>query len=59
MYTDEQRQKIAEREYETYTIGEPVIIKDKGKDITIGYVAEIEKTGSGFKAYVITDITQS
>ncbi|MGT2743741.1 hypothetical protein ACVRXX_10850, partial [Streptococcus plurextorum] len=24
--------------------------------ITIGYVAEVEQSGSGFKAYVITDI---
>ncbi|MGT2743683.1 hypothetical protein ACVRXX_10465 [Streptococcus plurextorum] len=56
MYTDEQRQKIAELEYRSYSEGEPVIIKDNGKEITIGYVAEVERSGSGFKAYVITDI---
>ncbi|WP_156019322.1 DUF2974 domain-containing protein [Streptococcus ruminantium] len=35
-------------------IGQPITI-DEGAT-TIGYVAEVEKTGSGFKAYVITDI---
>lgn len=54
-YTDYQRQQIAEVEYiQGLKIGQPVTI-DEGAT-TIGYVAEIEKTGSGFKAYVITDI---
>lgn len=54
-YTDYQRQQIAEEEYNSrLKFGQPVTI-DEGKT-TIGYVAEVEKTGSGFKAYVITDI---
>ncbi|MGQ7320243.1 hypothetical protein ACTGXJ_08015 [Streptococcus suis] len=54
-YTDYQRQQIVEEEYNSrLKFGQPVTI-DEGKT-TIGYVAEVEKTGSGFKAYVITDI---
>ena len=53
-YTDFKREQIAKQEYEPYVEGKTVKIDDgHGGKITIGYVAEVEKTGSGFKAYVI------
>ncbi|MGT2741674.1 hypothetical protein ACVRXX_00005, partial [Streptococcus plurextorum] len=56
-YTDYHRQQIAKQEYEPYVEGKEVKIDDgQGGKITIGYVAEVEQSGSGFKAYVITDI---
>lgn len=58
-YTDQQRELITRAEYKDYQYGEEVVNASehgqRGK-LTIGYVAEVEQTGSGFKAYVITDI---
>ncbi|HFI0306938.1 TPA: hypothetical protein ACGOVM_002046 [Streptococcus suis] len=56
MYTSKQRQEISEKSYSSYQVGKPVQIGSKGEKVTIGYVASVEKTGSEFKAYVITDI---
>ncbi|MGT2742719.1 hypothetical protein ACVRXX_05415, partial [Streptococcus plurextorum] len=56
MYTDIQRELITKESYKDYEFGDPVQIGSKGEKITIGYVAEVEQSGSGFKAYVITDI---
>ncbi|VEF09423.1 Uncharacterised protein [Streptococcus equi subsp. zooepidemicus] len=54
--TDEQRQRIAEREYEEYKVGSPVIVKDSNSKFFIGYVSQIEDSISGFQAYVVTDV---
>lgn len=54
--TDEQRQRVAEREYEEYKVGSPVIVKDSNSKFFIGYVSQIEDSISGFQAYVVTDV---
>lgn len=56
MYTDEQRQKIAEEEYEDYDVGDKVTVGSGSGKIVVGYVSGVEDTGSGFKAYTVTDI---
>ncbi|WP_156019316.1 hypothetical protein [Streptococcus ruminantium] len=53
-FTDYQRQMIAEAEYNNYQHGDEVVIPNQDNSkTTIGYVAEVEKTGSGFKDYLI------
>lgn len=54
--TDEQRQRIAEEEYEKHTVGSPVLIDDDNSEFSIGYVSQIEDSISGFQAYVVTDV---
>ena len=56
-YTDEQNVLIAKKEYEKYSVNDEVLINDKntGKDITVGYVAEVIHNPSGEDTYVVTN----
>ena len=57
-YTDEQNVLIAQKEYEKYSVNDEVFINDKntGKDITVGYVAEVIHHNTGADVYVVTDV---